>query len=146
MDLEGVLFALRLAAVALLYLFILGVVAAMLAGIRTSSPPRDARARPDGLVVLEPGASAIPSGSLLPISDGSIIGRLPQSAVYLLDDSVSGRHATLRSSGGVWTVEDLGSTNGTFVDGKPVNVETKIPPGSVLTIGRIRLRMESGNL
>ena len=79
------------------------------------------------------------------ISDGSIIGRLPQSAVYLLDNSVSGRHATLRSSGGVWTVEDLGSTNGTFVDGNPVNVETKIPPGSVLMIGRIRLRMESGN-
>ena len=49
-----------------------------------------------------------------------LIGRVPGNDLVIADPSVSARHARLRLSGGVWTLADLGSVNGTSVDGTPV--------------------------
>src|SRR5215510_1503152 len=48
------------------------------------------------------------------------IGRAPSNAIVINDDVVSGEHIELRNSGGVWEILDLGSTNGTYIDGERV--------------------------
>jgi len=57
---------------------------------------------------------------LLPESRETVVGRDPECDLVLDDDRVSRRHATLVSDGTAWSVTDLGSKNGTLVDGLPV--------------------------
>ena len=56
------------------------------------------------------------------------IGRAPESTLPLDDDYVSGRHARIYPDAGTWVVEDLGSTNGTFLDKARMTAPTVIPP------------------
>lgn len=62
------------------------------------------------------------------------VGRDPACELVLHDARVSWHHAVLRTKSGHWTVEDEGSTNGTFADGRRVQ-ETGIGPGSVIRFG-----------
>ncbi len=62
------------------------------------------------------------------------MGRDPQGDISVDDARVSWRHATIRWNGGSWQVEDLGSTNGTFVGGQRVN-EAQIGPGTAVNLG-----------
>lgn len=66
------------------------------------------------------------------------IGRDPGSAVFLNDMTVSRHHAVLRVSGLSATIEDLGSLNGTWVDGAIVNNST-LQDGSTIQIGTFRM-------
>ncbi|GGX86840.1 ABC transporter ATP-binding protein [Streptomyces hiroshimensis] len=63
-----------------------------------------------------------------------LVGRDPQSDIVLQDDRVSWHHAVLRPVAGHWTVEDTGSTNGTWAEGRRVQV-LDIGPGTVLRFG-----------
>jgi len=80
-------------------------------------------------------------------SDSVLIGRrLPPAPDQwnLDDDMVSGRHARLILEGeGVW-IEDLGSANGTWVDGKRIKEKTFLDPTSIVRLGRTTLHMEAG--
>ncbi len=67
-----------------------------------------------------------------------VIGRLHGCDVCLADANVSRRHAELAAAGGTWSVRDLDSTNGTFVNGKPV-AETPLADGDVIEVGTTRL-------
>ena len=70
------------------------------------------------------------TGTLLPLGSGVIsIGRSPGATLVLEDPYVSTRHAELRPVDGEWTLTDLGSTNGTFVE------ETRLEAPQVLTTG-----------
>ncbi|WP_433858802.1 FHA domain-containing protein [Streptomyces kronopolitis] len=62
------------------------------------------------------------------------VGRDPEGEVVLSDARVSWHHAVLRATAGHWTVEDEGSTNGTYADGRRVQ-ETGVGPGSVIRFG-----------
>ena len=62
------------------------------------------------------------------------VGRDPQGDVVLEDARVSWRHATLRIAGHGWIIEDLGSTNGTYVQGQRVQ-QQDIVPGTVVRLG-----------
>src|SRR4051812_48321177 len=62
------------------------------------------------------------------------VGRDPQSEVVLNDARVSWHHAILRARAGHWMVEDEGSTNGTFAEGRRVQ-EIGVGPGSVIRFG-----------
>ncbi|REK87395.1 FHA domain-containing protein [Streptomyces inhibens] len=62
------------------------------------------------------------------------VGRDPESELVLSDARVSWHHAVLRAKAGHWTVEDEGSTNGTFADGRRVQ-ESGVGPGSVIRFG-----------
>ncbi|TJZ49526.1 FHA domain-containing protein [Streptomyces piniterrae] len=62
------------------------------------------------------------------------VGRDPASDVVLDDARVSWHHAVLRTTAGHWMVEDEGSTNGTFTDGRRVQ-RTDVGPGSVIRFG-----------
>ncbi|MDT0344887.1 FHA domain-containing protein [Streptomyces litchfieldiae] len=62
------------------------------------------------------------------------LGRDPQGDLVLQDARVSWRHATVRWNGQSWVVEDLGSTNGTYVQGQRVQ-QAPLGPGAVVTLG-----------
>lgn len=67
------------------------------------------------------------------------IGRVPGNDVVLDDPSVSARHARLRLMGGVWTLADMGSVNGSQVDGEPVQQALPLAPGSIVRLGEVEL-------
>lgn len=71
-----------------------------------------------------------------------LIGRVPGNDLLIPDPSVSARHARLRLSGGVWTVADLGSVNGTVVDGTAVVRAQALAPGSEVVFGSVKLIFE----
>jgi hypothetical protein len=68
------------------------------------------------LIVLDPEGKPIEKISLT--REPIVIGRLSSNDVVLSDANVSRRHAEMRREGGKWTIRDLGSTNGTVVNGK----------------------------
>lgn len=70
----------------------------------------------------------------------AVIGRAPDNALSVPDQSVSRRHARLRRDGALWAVSDLKSGNGTFVNGLPVGGEIILRPGDVITVGDSSLR------
>jgi hypothetical protein len=84
----------------------------------------------------------LPDGSAQPIGHSPlVIGRLPECGVVLSDTNVSRRHAQVALDDGDVVVTDLGSTNGTFLNGRRVTRAT-VRPGDELTIGASRLRVE----
>jgi len=70
------------------------------------------------------------------------IGRGDQNDVRIVHESVSASHATLVRKGDTWFVLDLGSSNGTFVDGLRVAGERELPAGSTLTLGTVKLKFQ----
>ncbi len=105
-------------------------------------PAQRAGTRP-GVLTVTAGALA---GSTVPLrAAGVVIGRNPECTLVLTDDYASGRHARVYGTPEGWYVEDLGSTNGTLLDG------AKLPPrapqqarnGAVLTIGRTTIELRS---
>jgi diguanylate cyclase (GGDEF)-like protein len=75
-------------------------------------------------------------GALYPlIGADATIGRDPMCAVALTDDTLSRQHARILRADGVFTIEDLGSTNGTFVDGDRVEGARRLEDGSRIHLG-----------
>ena len=151
---------LRLGYLALLWLLILSVVAVLrrdLFGTRVTrrgpipanaGAPVSNRGRRDA----EPAANPLPR--TLVVTEGSLkgttialgqapilIGRAPECTLVLEDDYASGRHARLSLQQGTWMVEDLGSTNGTFLGRNRVQDPVPIAPGAAVRIGRTVLEL-----
>src|SRR5688572_19447465 len=66
----------------------------------------------------------------------TLLGRDESCHVTIPDSSVSHRHARIYHSDGEWHVEDLGSTNGTFVNERPLTRAMVLRPGDKVAIGR----------
>ncbi|WP_166844279.1 FHA domain-containing protein [Isoptericola sp. BMS4] len=98
-----------------------------------AKPAKPARGGPTKLVV-----TAGPlTGTTLPLSTASIlIGRAPGCTLVLDDDFSSSRHARIYPQGDQWFVEDLGSTNGTFMGETKITGPTLLTPGAGVQIGR----------
>ena len=64
------------------------------------------------------------------------IGRADDSTLVLTDDYASTRHARLSPRGSDWYVEDLGSTNGTYLDRAKVTTAVRVPMGTPVRIGK----------
>jgi FHA domain-containing protein len=154
---EIVLQAFRFGFLLLLWLFIFAafrVVRADLFGGRAgrvaSVPPRAAAAGrkrggrgargPRHLVV-----TAGPlSGTRITLGEQAIlIGRADDSTLVLTDDFASSRHARLTNRSGQWYVEDLGSTNGTYLDQQRVQGPLLVGPGQPIRIGQTVLELRS---
>jgi DNA-binding winged helix-turn-helix (wHTH) protein len=73
----------------------------------------------------------------------NIVGRDPRCSVWVDASGVSRRHARLSVAGGQVTVEDLGSSNGTFVRGKTVAAPRRLADGDVLELGAATLTFRS---
>ena len=65
-----------------------------------------------------------------------LIGRADDSTLVLTDDYASTRHARLSQHGAEWYVEDLGSTNGTYLDRDKVTTAVRVPIGTPVRIGK----------
>ncbi len=73
------------------------------------------------------------------------IGRLPGNTIVLGDPTVSGQHAVIRRDGAAYLLTDLGSSNGTFVNGERITGSQRLAPGDQIQFGAVSLRFaESG--
>lgn len=81
-----------------------------------------------------------PDGTRVALSDGLTIGRADDNGVVVRDPRVSRRHASIVADGTGWSVEDLGSSNGTFVDGAQIR-RARLDRGQILTVGDTSLRV-----
>jgi len=89
------------------------------------------------------GALVLPSGERITLADKPVlIGRLPECEITLSDPNVSRRHAEVRPFGTGFLVVDLGSTNGTKVNGMTVS-ERQLQDGDSITVGATRLRFDA---
>jgi pSer/pThr/pTyr-binding forkhead associated (FHA) protein len=71
-----------------------------------------------------------------------LLGRSPACTVVLEDDYASNRHARIYPDRGGWWLEDLGSTNGTFVDGNRIEEPVELVPGRQVRIGQTVLELQ----
>ncbi|HIG47611.1 MAG TPA: FHA domain-containing protein [candidate division Zixibacteria bacterium] len=71
-----------------------------------------------------------------------LIGRHIDNALVINDDQASTHHARIISKGGRFHLEDLGSTNGTYVDGAEVGASVTLQSGSLIKIGATIIRFE----
>lgn len=105
---------------------------------RPPKPPKGKKGVPSQLVVTQ-GALA---GATVGLSDAPVtVGRAPDSTIVLDDDYVSSRHARFFPQNGQWLVEDLGSTNGTYVDRTKVAAPTPIKIGVPVRIGKTTVEL-----
>ena len=153
MTAEIVLQIFRFGFLLLLWLFIFAafrVVRADLFGGRAGRvaavPPRATAAggrKAKGLKTLVVTAGPL-AGTRITLGDQPIlIGRADDSTLVLTDDFASSRHARLTNRGGQWYVEDLGSTNGTFLDQQRVQGPLLVAPGQPIRIGQTALELRS---
>jgi pSer/pThr/pTyr-binding forkhead associated (FHA) protein len=112
--------------------------AARAAAKARAKPARPRRGTPTAVAITE-GANKGETVSL----DGAplLIGRGNDAAIRLDDDYVSTRHARIGSSGDQWYVEDLGSTNGTYVGNSRISQPTAIALGTQIRIGKSILEL-----
>ena len=98
-----------------------------LGGITSGRPAKVKRGRAAHNLVVTEGALA---GTRLTLGESQItIGRAEDSTLVITDDYASARHARLVPRAGQWFVEDLGSTNGTYLDRAKVTAPTPVPLG-----------------
>lgn len=76
-------------------------------------------------------------------SERTTIGRLEDNSFTLPEQSVSGHHCEVLLSADGVVVKDLNSTNGTFINGKPIS-QAELKPGQMLRLGQVELRLENG--
>ncbi|MDD9377554.1 FHA domain-containing protein [Streptomyces sp. ZAF1911] len=105
-------------------------------GRQGAAPPqqRQRRGAPTKLVVSE----GTLTGTTVALAGQTItLGRAHDSTIVLDDDYASSRHARIYPDrDGQWIVEDLGSTNGTYLDRTRLTTPTPIPPGAPIRIGK----------
>lgn len=83
------------------------------------------------------------SQTVIPLGTAQItLGRAPDSTLVIDDDYASSRHARLYPSDDGWIVEDLGSTNGTWIDRTRITTPTVLTMGAPLRVGRTTLTLQ----
>jgi pSer/pThr/pTyr-binding forkhead associated (FHA) protein len=146
----------RLGFLAILWLFILTAVSVMRSDLfgtrvtprgpiapRAAKQAKPAKARkgtPRNLVVTE-GALA---GTSVGLGEAPVtLGRAQDCTIVLDDDYASSRHARIFPRDGQWWVEDLGSTNGTYLDRIRLTSPTTVPPGVPVRVGKTVLELRT---
>ncbi|MGH2627828.1 MAG: FHA domain-containing protein [Anaerolineales bacterium] len=144
-DLE--LLSLRLAMITVIFLFVLGVAFMMRSGVGVRAvsplrtPPRAPAPVGSRLVVLVPARTGLNPGDEFSVAGEMTLGRDAGNGIVLADPSVSGRHASLVRSRDGWRVTDLGSTNGTLVNGRSIDGRgAPLSGGEQVALGSVVLR------
>lgn len=135
-----VIWILRLLFLALLYLFLARVIRALVRDLRTAA--REGASTVGRLVVLASPAGEPAIGRSFELDTITTLGRDVNNAIVVEDPFASAEHAVLTFRGRGWYVEDLGSTNGTYVNGRPVAAIAPLGYGDEVAIGQIRFRLE----
>jgi len=151
---ELTLFLIRVAYLAILWIFVLSAISVIRSdmfgarvpeaarGVGGKAPKQKAppkrRGSPTQVVVTQGSNTGITASlAQAPI----LIGRGNDAAIRLDDDYVSTRHARIASSGDQWFVEDLGSTNGTYIGSHRLTQPTTLQLGSTVRIGKTTLEL-----
>ena len=151
-------FLIRIAYLAILWIFVLAAISVIrsdMFGARVPEAQRTTRA-PDAPKPPKQKASkrrgspthvAVTQGSNTGATAGLdrapiLIGRGTDAAIRLDDDYVSTRHARIAASGDQWFVEDLGSTNGTYIGSVRITQPTTITLGTQVRIGKTILELQ----
>ena len=156
MALDPVAVALKFGFLAVLYLFLLWMARSALKDLRTGSAGDGGYAAPDyedatGMHVASDGlggdagsgrpllrvatGAGLRSGSAYDLSEGALLGRGDGADIRLEDAFASTRHARLVPQGDVIVLEDLGSTNGTYLNGEPLRGPQPLHVGDRIKIG-----------
>ena len=153
----------KLAFLAVLWLFVIAAVGVVRTDLfdQPATARRQRRVSRQGSRRAPPGAPARPpsgrsrgslrqlvvtggnlAGTTITLADQQItIGRAPDATLVLTDDYASTRHARLFPQNGEWIVEDLGSTNGTYLDRQKVTRPMPVPLGVPIRIGKTVLEL-----
>jgi pSer/pThr/pTyr-binding forkhead associated (FHA) protein len=150
----------RVAFLAVLWLFVIvavgvvrtdmfGTAAAKLRRNRSAPPARPAPRQPQRPTKPSRGVPRVLvvtggplSGTTIDLVDQQItMGRANDATLVLNDDYASSRHARIFPQDGQWIVEDLGSTNGTYLDRQKVTRPTPVPIGVPIQIGKTVLEL-----
>jgi pSer/pThr/pTyr-binding forkhead associated (FHA) protein len=84
------------------------------------------------------------AGDAVRLTDETVtLGRGPECDLTIDDEYISTRHAVFRQHEGLWYAEDLGSTNGTFVDGGRIHGPTEVRIGSTVRLGKTTLELRT---
>jgi hypothetical protein len=155
---ELTLFLIRIAYLAILWIFVLSAISVIRSDMfgarvpeaargaagrgtkpaKAAKPPSKRRGSPTHVLVTE-GAN---SGERAELDQAPIlIGRGTDAAIRLDDDYVSTRHARIAASGDEWFVEDLGSTNGTYIGSVRITQPTTLALGTQVRIGKTILEL-----
>ena len=146
---ELTLFLVRIAFLAILWIFVLSAISVVRSDMfgarvptapatpgkqpRAPKQPRSGRGQPTQVAVVQ----GVNTGITADLAQAPIlIGRGNDAAIRLDDDYVSTRHARIVSSGGQWYVEDLGSTNGTYLGSQRLTQPVPVGLGSQIRIGK----------
>jgi hypothetical protein len=135
-----VIWIVRLLFLALLYVFLARVVGSLLQDLRAAA--REPGASPGRLIVVESPAGEPEQGRSFDLDAITTLGRDVNNAIVIDDPFASSEHAVLTFRGLSWYVEDLGSTNGTFVNGRAVAAVSPLGFGDEVSIGQVRMRLE----
>ncbi len=155
---ELTLFLIRLAYLAILWIFVLSAISVIRSDMFGARVPEAARggapARPRKQKAAKPPSRRRGSPSHVLVTEGAnageraeleqapiLIGRGSDAAIRLDDDYVSTRHARIAASGDEWFVEDLGSTNGTYIGSVRITQPTTITLGTQVRIGKTILEL-----
>ena len=148
--LDPVAVALKFGFLAVLYLFLLWTVRSVLRDLRRTSGDGPARGYDDDTGLHPASGSAaggadpklrvgtaagLKSGAAYDLSQGALLGRGDQADIVLEDSFASTRHARLVPHGDVIVLEDLGSTNGTYLNDEPLRGPQPLHPGDRVRIG-----------
>jgi hypothetical protein len=144
---------LQFAFLGVLYLFLLWVARSALRDLgRPAAEPAGyfeegevpAAARPYSGRLVAGRGGGLAGGETFEIGPGLVIGRALASDITIDDSYASGRHARLYDRDGHVYIEDLNSTNGTYVNGARVHAQQELRSGDVVRIGDAELRFENG--
>ncbi|WP_127781592.1 FHA domain-containing protein [Rhodococcus sp. X156] len=103
---------------------------------QTSTRPRQSRRNPKVARQLVVTHGALAGTRITLGTQPVLLGRADDSTLVLTDDYASTRHAKLSPRGTDWYVEDLGSTNGTYLDRDKVTSPVRVPLGTSVRIGK----------
>jgi pSer/pThr/pTyr-binding forkhead associated (FHA) protein len=135
-----VLWGVRLLFLLLLYLFLARVMRALLRDLRAAA--RESADRPGRLVVLDSPSGEPAVGRSFGLDVITPLGRDVNNAIVIDDPFASAEHAVLTYRGRSWYLEDLGSTNGSYVNGHAIDGVAALGYGDEIQIGQVRFRLE----
>jgi hypothetical protein len=154
MELDPVAVALKFGFLAVLYLFLLWMARSALKDLRRRPGSAHGALSADdatGMHVASAGlggngrsgeprlrvedAAGLRAGSAYSLADGAVLGRGDQADIQLHDTFASSQHARLAPHGDVIVLEDLGSTNGTYLNEEPLRGPQPLHPGERIRIG-----------
>ena len=133
---------LRIAFIVLLYLFLFMVMRTVVRDLRHAAPAEVAqpKSRYGKLVVVEAGRSRLTPGTIYTLQAVTSLGRKPSNTIILEDDFVSSEHSLISWRDGRPWLEDVASTNGTFLNGTEVTRPVAVSEGDIIGVGGVRFK------